>query len=95
MNKKCSCWLAVRTVIPMAILYLVTGVKLKEDMIMKKIISSTKMLAALLMAGAAFTACSNDDNIIDEQPNGARTYKMTVDATIGEKAQTRGLYFDG
>ena len=53
------------------------------------------MLAALLMAGAAFTACSNDDNIIEEQPNGARTYKMTVDATIGEKAQTRGLYFDG
>ena len=63
-------------------------------MIMKNIISNTKMLAALLMAGAAFTACSKDDNIIDEQPNGARTYKMTVDATIGEKAQTRGLYFD-
>ena len=71
------------------------GLYSKEDMIMKKIISSTKMLAALLMAGAAFTACSNDDNIIDEQPNGARTYKMTVDATIGEKAQTRGLTFDG
>ena len=41
---------------------------------MKNILSNTKMLAALLMAGAAFTACSNDDILINEQPNGARTY---------------------
>ena len=52
------------------------------------------MLAALLMAGAAFTACSNDDNIIEEQPAAARTYKMTVDASMGGGAQTRALYFN-
>lgn len=61
---------------------------------MKKILSSTKMLAALLMAGAAFTACSETDNIVEEQPSAARTYKMTVDATMGDDAQTRGLYLD-
>ena len=61
---------------------------------MKKILSSTKMLAALLVAGAAFTACSETDNIVEEQPAAARTYKMTVDATMGEGAQTRALYFD-
>ena len=62
---------------------------------MKKILSSTKMLAALLMAGAAFTACSETDNAVIDQPAAARTYKMTVDATMGEGAQTRGLYLDG
>ena len=61
---------------------------------MKKILSSTKMLAALLMAGAAFTACSETDNAVIDQPAAARTYKMTVDATMGEGAQTRALYFD-
>lgn len=62
---------------------------------MKNILSSTKMLAALLMAGAAFTACSETDNAVIDQPAAARTYKMTVDATMGEGAQTRGLYIDG
>ena len=62
---------------------------------MKNILSSTKMLAALLMAGAAFTACSETDNAVIDQPAAARTYKMTVDATMGEGAQTRALYFDG
>ena len=61
---------------------------------MKNILSNTKMLAALLMAGAAFTACSETDNAVIDQPAAARTYKMTVDATMGEGAQTRGLYFD-
>ena len=61
---------------------------------MKNIISNTKILAALLMAGAAFTACSDKDNIIEEQPTAAKTYKMTVDASMGEDAQTRALYFN-
>ena len=52
------------------------------------------MLAALLMAGAAFTACSDKDNIIEEQPAAARTYKMTVDASMGGGAQTRALSFN-
>ena len=61
---------------------------------MKKILSSTKMLAALLMAGAAFTACSDTDNIVEVMPDAARSYKMTVDASFGEGAQTRALYFN-
>ena len=62
---------------------------------MKKYITDIKTLAALLMAGAAFTACSNDDNLINEQPvNPTTKYTMTVNATMGEDAQTRGLYFD-
>ena len=79
----------------MEILYLGIGDKKKEDKIMKNILSNTKMLAALLMAGAAFTACSEKDNIIEEQPAVVKTYKMVVDASIGDDAKTRALYFDG
>ena len=53
-------------------------------------------LAALLMVGAAFTACSSDDNIIEEQPvvNPTKnTVTMTVMATKGDI--TRGLSLDG
>ena len=80
----------------MEILYLGIGDKKKEDMIMKNIISNTKMLAALLMAGAAFTACSNKDEMIGEQPVNPvqQAYKMTINASKGEDAQTRGLYYD-
>ena len=63
-------------------------------MIMKKILSSTKMLAALLMAGAAFTACSEKDEIVAEQSDVVRTYKMVVNASIGDDTKTRALYFD-
>ncbi len=64
---------------------------------MKKIQSSIKMLAALLVAGAAFTACSSDDNTVSEQPvNPAQqTYTLTVNATKGSNATTRALEFDG
>lgn len=64
---------------------------------MKNILSNTKMLAALLMAGAAMTACSSDDNIANETQlpvNPTGKYTMTVNATKGEVAPTRGLYFD-
>ena len=57
-----------------------------------------RTLAALLMAGAAFTACSSDDNIANDaqQPvNPTGKYTMTVNASMGEDAQTRGLYIDG
>ena len=53
-------------------------------------------LAALLMVGAAFTACSSDDNIIEEQPvvnPTQKTVTMTVMATKGDI--TRGLSLDG
>lgn len=65
---------------------------------MKKFITDIKTLAALLMAGAAFTACSSsDDNIIDEQPvNPAqKTYTLTVNASKGDGAQTRALDLTG
>ncbi len=64
---------------------------------MKKIMTSIKTLAALLVAGTAFTACSSDDNIADEQPvNPAQqTYTMTVNATKGGNTTTRALSLDG
>ncbi len=57
-------------------------------------------LAALLMVGAAmaFTACSDDDNIIIEQPvnlTKPEVYTMTVQATKGDAATTRALSLDG
>ena len=64
---------------------------------MKKFITDIKTLAALLMAGAAMTACSSDDNIANETQlpvNPTSHYTMTVNATKGEVAPTRGLYFD-
>lgn len=58
-----------------------------------------RTLAALLMAGAAFTACSNDDNLINEQPvNPTTKYTMTVNATKGDdgtKGSNRALALDG
>ena len=64
---------------------------------MKKILS-INTLAALLMAGAAFTACSSEDTIIDEQPvvnPTQKTVTMTVKASKDEVAGTRGLELDG
>ena len=62
---------------------------------MKKNILS---MAALLMASATvFTACSNDDDIIGEQPaaSSQQTYTMTIEATKGGDAATRALALDG
>ena len=61
---------------------------------MKKFITDIRTLAALLIAGAAMTACSSiDDIIIDEQPvNPAKqTYTLTVKASKGGDATTRAL----
>ena len=61
---------------------------------MKKFFTDIRTLAALLMAGAAFTACSSsDDSIIDEQPvNPAnKTYKLTLNAAKGDGTTTRAL----
>lgn len=65
---------------------------------MKKFMTNIKMLAALLIAGAAFTACSSDDNdITNEQPVNPiqQTYNMTVTASKGDDATTRALTLDG
>lgn len=63
---------------------------------MKKIITDIKSLATLLMAGAAFAACSSEDNMIGGQPASQQTYTMTIEATKGgDAATTRALALDG
>lgn len=67
---------------------------------MKKLMRTIQMMAALLTAVAATTACSSDDSIADE-PNtttdAPRTYTLTVEATKGgnDDATTRALGIDG
>ena len=78
---------------------MVMGIKQKEDKTMKKYLNSILSMAALLMASATvFTACSNDDDIIGEQPaaSSQQTYTMTINATKGgDAAATRALALDG
>lgn len=68
---------------------------------MKKYMTDIKTLAALLMAGAAMTACSDKDNIASEtqQPfNPTGHYTMTVNATMGDNGTNgtnRALALDG
>lgn len=63
---------------------------------MIKYITDIKTLAALLMAGAAMTACSDKDEIINEQPvTPATKYTMTVNATKGDDGTTRALDLSG
>ena len=65
---------------------------------MKKIMTNIKTLAALLMAGAALTACSSEDNFMNDQPvnpTEPQVYTMTVQVTKGDAAGTRGLSLDG
>ena len=65
---------------------------------MKKTFSNFRTLAALLMAGAAFAACSsNDDNIIENQQPanpGEQVYTLTINASKGD-GTTRALDLDG
>lgn len=61
---------------------------------MKKIFSNMMILAALLTAGAAMTACSNDETAINEQPV-MKTYKVNINATKASDAMTRALGWDG
>lgn len=64
---------------------------------MKKIMTSIKTLAILLIAGAALTACTDDINIIDEQPVDPATqkYTMTVKASKDGDVATKALSLDG
>ena len=55
-------------------------------------------LSALMIALAALTACSSEDNIVNDQPvnpTAPKTYTMIVQATKGDAAATRGLSLDG
>lgn len=75
------------------------GINDEEDKTMKKIKTTIQTLAALLMAVAATTACSNDDNIADEPTpattDAPKTYTMTVTASKGDDASTRALTIEG
>lgn len=71
------------------------GMKNKEGTTMKKDI---RTLAALLIASATFVACSDKDDIINEnqQPvNPTGKYTMTINASKGGSATTRALSLDG
>jgi hypothetical protein len=60
---------------------------------MKKIFSNIRTMAALLMAGAAFAACSSSDDIIENQQpanTGKQAYTLTVSASKGGST-TRAL----
>ena len=55
-------------------------------------------LVALLMAGVALAACSSDDEILSDQPvnpTESQVYTMTIQATKGGDATTRGLSLNG
>ena len=63
---------------------------------MKRLIKTTGWLAmaAAIIFGTA--ACSSDDDIVNEQPvnpTAPKTYTMTIQASKGDDATTRGLYF--
>ena len=59
---------------------------------MKKNLKSILMLAALLMAGAATTSCSNDEEVNEPA---VKTYHMSINVTKGSDALTRALSLDG
>jgi hypothetical protein len=64
---------------------------------MKKNVLNFRTLAALLVVGAAFTACSNDQDFKIEKkvtPTD-QAYTLTVQATKESDAITRGLNLDG
>ena len=68
---------------------------------MKKYKAYIKTLAALVLTGAAMTACSDKDLIANEDQQSVSPtnhYTMTVNATIGDngtKNSNRALYLDG
>ena len=66
---------------------------------MKKTIMNIRTMAALLIASAAFTACSNEDSaVIGEQPAATQTpqvYTLTLQAANAMGAQHRALELDG
>ena len=66
---------------------------------MKKTIMNIRTMAALLIASAAFTACSNEDGaVIGEQPAATQTpqvYTLTLQAANATGAQHRALALDG
>jgi hypothetical protein len=65
--------------------------KSKEERTMKKMVTNMKTLVALLMAGAAVTSCSSDNEMDSPKAPAGKTYTMTVQATKSGDATTRAL----
>ena len=66
---------------------------------MKKYMKAFRTLTVQIIALAALTACSSDNEVLNDQPivspTAPKTYTMTVQATKGDAAATRGLSLDG
>ena len=66
---------------------------------MKKYMKAFRTLTVLIIALAALTACSSDNEVLNDQPivnpTAPKTYTMIVQATKGDDATTRGLSLDG
>ena len=65
---------------------------------MKKYMKAFRTLTVLIITLAALTACSSDNEILNNQPvnpTAPKTYTMIVQATKGDAAGTRGLSLDG
>ena len=58
-----------------------------------------RTLTVLIIALAALTACSSDNEVLNDQPivnpTAPKTYTLTIQATKGGAATTRGLSLDG
>ena len=55
-----------------------------------------KYLSILLIIGLALTACSSDDNVVEQKTlEPGKTYYLTVDATKGSDGTTRALNLSG
>ena len=74
--------------------------KKKYEMPLMKICKTKfRTLTVLIIALAALTACSSDNEVLNNQPivspTAPKTYTMTIQATKGDAAATRGLSLDG
>ena len=74
--------------------------KKKYEMPLMKICKTKfRTLTVLIITLAALTACSSDNEILNDQPvvspTAPKTYTMIVQATKGDAAATRGLSLDG
>ena len=55
-----------------------------ERTTMKKYLNNIRTLAALLMAGVAFAACSNKDDSVEINPATDKNYTIATNAAAGD-----------
>ena len=66
-----------------------------ENSSMKMILKHILNTSALLLTGIVFAGCSSSDAPIEQPINPTGKYTMTVNASKGDNATTRALFFDG